>query len=372
MSIKKKYLDLVKKHGSPIYIYDANFISMNIDKLKSAFQNIDMSIYYACKANSHNELLTYLKNKGLGVDTVSREEASYCLELGFEPSKILYTPSFPSVEDLVWAINTGLKVHLNSIEYIPLLASELSDIKIGIRINPEVEKDGNPKIDTGHADSKFGVPISHINELLDMMERYNVKINALHLHPGSDVSDWRKMVVSADKVIDLAPLFPDLEYIDLGSGFKVKFKKGDKEVDIVSYANHIKDKIKQLDKNIKIIIEPGKYLVSQAGVFIAKVELVKRGVKTNFAGVNTGFNHLIRPMYYGAYHEIVNLSNTEGNQELYDIVGYLCEEDTFAYNRSINKIHRGDFLLFQNAGAYGYSMSSDYNRRVKPKELFLP
>lgn len=372
--MKKKQADriikLAEDHGSPLYVYDGSIIEKQIRKLKNAFGDINLKIHYACKANSNKQVLEHMRGNGIGIDTVSPEEYDYCLDIGFEPKDILFTPSFPDVDDLLTAMKKSISVHIGSMEYLPLIAKDINK-PIGLRINPETPLEGELKVSTGHIDSKFGIPISKIDELLLLINKYGIKINALHVHPGSDISDWKQMADAVAKIFDLVPLFPDLEYIDIGSGFKVQFNPEEPKFDINSYAQYIQKRTNELDENIEIKIEPGKFLVSEAGVFITKVSLVKQGVTTKFVGLNSGFNHLIRPMYYGAYHEIINLSNTDGMLEPYDIVGYLCEEDTFAYKRSLPKIKRGDFLMFKNAGAYGFTMASDYNLRQKPKELFV-
>ncbi len=367
---EKLLLDTAHTYGTPVYVYDLSKIKQKLDKLKNYFQNPDTDIYYAVKANAHEQILKLFSDEHTGVDCVSTEEIKHALHTGFDSEQIVYTPSCPSHEELASAMDKGVRVHLSAIEYLPWLAGRYPGAEIGLRINPGIFGGGNKKIATAHSASKFGIHWSEKDRLLEWLDKLPLKITGLHIHAGSDVSDWKILAKSFDFLLDISRYFPYLEYLDLGSGFKIAYKPDEVEMDLSAYANYIKSKIG--DRGLKIILEPGKYLVSEAGVLLMKVNVVKKAGEKLFAGVNTGFNHFIRQMYYGAWHEIVNLSNPEGNPQKYDVVGNLCEEDTFAYDRMIPEIRQGDILALKNAGAYGYSMAlAHYNLRPLPLQVVI-
>ncbi len=367
---EKLLLDIAHTYGTPVYVYDLSKIKQKLNLLKNYFQNLNTEIHYAVKANANEHILKFFLNEHAGLDCVSTEEIKHALHLGFEPKEILYTPSCPSHEELAFAMDKGVRVHLSAIEYLPWLAGRYPGAEIGLRINPGIFGGGNKKIATAHSASKFGIHWSEKDRLLEWLDKLPLKITGLHIHAGSDVSDWQILARSFDFLLENSNHFPHLKYLDLGSGFKIRYKPGDRETDLQAYADYIENKLQ--DRRLKIVLEPGKYLVSESGVFLMKVNVVKKAGEKLFAGVNTGFNHFIRPMYYGAWHEIVNLSNLEGKLQKYDVVGNLCEEDTFAYDRMIPEIRPGDILALKNAGAYGYSMTlAHYNLRPLPNQIVI-
>ena len=363
-------LKIAKKYGTPVYVYSEAVINRQIQQLQTDFKDLPYDIHYAMKANENPEILKIMLKNGLGIDAVSVNEIKRALSLGFEKEKIIYTPGCPSENDLKFAFDHKIHTHIGATEYFDFILKNYPETSIGLRINPGNQIGGNQKIATGHFDSKFGIPVNQS----DIIKRYihkGLKVDSLHLHTGSDVSSWQDLARSADTIFDFAKYFDGLKYIDLGSGFKVKYHPNDKEIDLQAYAGYIFNKIKTFDYPVKIKFEPGKYLTSDAGVLLVKVNVVKQGFDKKFAGVNSGFHHLIRPMYYNAYHEIVNLSNNGTATGKYDVVGVLCEEDTFARNRLLPTVKKDDILMIKNAGAYGFSMSSVYNLQDKPKEILI-
>jgi len=363
--------ELVKKFGSPIYVYDADYIKGQFAKLTNAFNGINLKIHYAMKANENIAILDVLKDLGAGIDAVSPYEIDRALNLGFDSNDIVFTPSCAPVDEINYSMVTGINVHIGALEYFPMLREKLRGKNIGLRINPGVDIGGNQKIATAHQDSKFGIPIVFLDKVKEYQKLYGFNVVGIHLHTGSNVNDVSDLKKSIDHLFSFASNFNNLKYLDIGSGLKIKYKDSDKEIDIDDYAAYIKIKLNELGENIEIKIEPGKYLVGNAGYLVTKVNIVKQGFKKKFVGVNSGFHHLIRPMYYGAYHEIVNISNLDGVEETYDVVGQLCEEDTFAIDRAINKVSEGDILLFKSAGAYSYSMAMEYNLRKKPNQILI-
>ena len=232
---------------------------------------------------------------------------------------------------------------------------------------------GNTNISVGHIDSKFGISIHQIPHILRIVENTNMNINGIHMHTGSDILDVEVFLYASEILFDTAKHFNNLDFIDFGSGFKVPYKEGDIETNIEEFGEKLSKRFnsfcKEYGKELTLGFEPGKFLVSEAGYFLARVNVVKQTTSTVFAGIDSGFNHLIRPMLYNSYHDIVNISNPEGRERFYSVVGYICETDTFATNRRINEITEGDILAFKNAGAYCFSMASNYNSRYRPAEV---
>ncbi len=363
--------DIIKEHGSPLYLYDAEYIRRQYKKLTEEFSEFKHRIHYAMKANENPAILYIIKDLGGGIDAVSPYEIDRALNLGFQQSDIVFTPSCTSVNELVYGIEVGVNVHIGAVEYFPLLGDRLKDKCIGLRLNPSIDIKGNKKIATAHSNSKFGIPLRDLNKVKKYQDKYGFKVKGLHIHTGSNVKDVDDLNKSVAVLFDVVSQFEGVEYIDIGSGLKIKYRTGDGEIDLEKYAAHIKSKLYSLNKDIEIKIEPGKFLVGNAGYLFTSVNIVKKGYEKTFVGVDSGFNHLIRPMYYDAYHEIENVSNPGGEIEVYDVVGQLCEEDTFARDRQLNKVRVGDVLMIKSAGAYGFSMAMDYNLRKKPKELLI-
>ncbi len=367
---KAELLNLVQTHGTPLYVYDLKIIDLKNNQLKEALAKLPVTVHYAMKANENINILKHIKSLGLGIDAVSPNEIKRALQVGFDPDQIVFTPSCPGFEELSFAFKQNIHIHIGAVEYFDFVLQNYPKIPIGLRINPGNSIGGNQKIATAHQDSKFGIPFTSL-QIIKSYEERGLLIDSLHIHTGSDVKTWKDLARSVDLIFDFARHFKHLKYIDLGSGFKVKYKQDDPEIDLKAYANYVQNKLNEFPYPVAVKFEPGKFLVSEAGVLLTQVNVVKKGFQKKFVGVNSGFHHLIRPMYYNAYHEIVNLSNMDAPAEKYDVVGQLCEEDTFAYDRWLSRVHTGDVLMICNAGAYAYSMVSEYNLRDKPKEIFI-
>jgi diaminopimelate decarboxylase len=217
--------------------------------------------------------------------------------------------------------------------------------------------------------------VHQMRHVARVVKSSNIHVNGLHMHTGSDILDAGVFLQGAEILFDIAKDFPDLSFVDFGSGFKVAYKEGDITTDIEELASAITQRFqefcKEYGRELELWFEPGKFLVSESGYFLAKVNVLKQTTATVFVGVDSGLNHLIRPMLYDSYHHIVNLSNPEGKQRIYTVVGYICETDTFGWDRKINEVHEGDILCFKNAGAYGITMSSNYNARFRPAEVLI-
>ena len=371
---REQLLKIAKDFGGPIYIYDSEKIMKQYKKLKLAFRNVkNLSINYAAKALSNVNILKYLNQLGAGLDTVSLQEVELGLKAGFNPGNIIYTPNGVSIDEIEKVVSYGAQINIDNLAMLEQFGNKHPSIPVCIRINPHVMAGGNNNISVGHIDSKFGISIHQIPHLLRIVENTKMNINGIHMHTGSDILDIEVFLHASEILFNTAKKFKKLSFIDFGSGFKVPYKKGDIETNIEELGEKLSVRFNEFCKNygseLTLVFEPGKYLVSEAGYFISKVNSVKQTTSTVFAQVESGFNHLMRPMFYGSYHEIENLSNPTGEERFYSVVGYICETDTFGSNRKISEIKEGDYLVFKNAGAYCFSMSSNYNSRYKPKEI---
>lgn len=370
----KDLLTITDEFGCPVYVYDANKIVSQYERLSLAFKNIPkLQINYAVKALSNISVLKLFKNLGSGLDTVSIQEVKLGLWAGFAPEQIIFTPNGVSLEEIEEASALGVQINIDNLSFLEQFGSKYPHIPICVRINPHVMAGGNANISVGHIDSKFGISIHQIPHILRIVENTKMKINGIHMHTGSDILDIDVFLYAAEILFQTAMHFKDLDFIDFGSGFKVPYKEGDIQTNIEELGEKLSTRFlkfcEDYGKDLILAFEPGKFLVSEAGFFLAKVNVVKQTTSTVFAGVDTGFNHLIRPMLYGATHQIENISNLEGRKRFYSVVGYICETDTFASNRQIAEISEGDILCFRNAGAYCYTMASNYNSRLRPAEV---
>lgn len=367
-------LQIAKDFGSPVYVYDAEKIVSQYKRLTSAFDKVKkLKINYAVKALSNISVLKLFNTLGSGLDTVSIQEVKLGLAAGFDPKNIIYTPNGVGLKEIEDVSKLGVQINIDNLSVLEQFGTKYPKIPVCIRINPHVMAGGNTNISVGHIDSKFGISIHQIPHILRIVDNTKMNINGIHMHTGSDILDVEVFLYASEILFDTAKHFKNLDFIDFGSGFKVPYKAGDIETNIEEFGEKLTKRFnafcKDYGKQLTLAFEPGKFLVSEAGYFLVKVNAVKQTTSTVFAQVDSGFNHLIRPMLYGSQHEIINLSNPNGRERFYSVVGYICETDTFANNRRINEISEDDILCFKNAGAYCFTMASNYNSRYRPAEV---
>ena len=369
-------LSLTEQFGTPLYVYDAEKIKKQFDRLTAAFSGAKVKIKYASKSLTNISILKLLKSYGSELDCVSINEVRLGLKAGFEPQQILYTPNGVSLEEIKEAVKEGVVINVDNISILEQFGNEYhGTVPVCIRINPHIMAGGNKKISTGHADSKFGISVYQLSHVVRVVKTYNINVVGLHMHTGSDILDADVFLRGAEILYDAAKHFDQLEFVDFGSGFKVAYKEGDITTDIEELGEKLtasfKDFCSLYGRELEMWFEPGKFLVSEAGYFLAKTNVVKTTPATVFVGVDSGLNHLIRPMMYDAYHEIFNVSNPSGTTRVYTVVGYICETDTFGLDRKLSEVKEGDVLAFKNAGAYAFSMASNYNSRFRPAEVLI-
>jgi len=369
-------VSLVKKYGSPLYVYDAKKITTQYNRITKAFSTVkNLKLNYAVKANSNINILKLFRKLNSGIDTVSIQEVQLGIKAGFSPKNIIFTPNGVSLEEIEEVSKLGVQINIDNISILEQFGNIHPNIPVCVRINPHVMAGGNRKISVGHIDSKFGISVHQVPHIMRVVKNTGMHINGIHMHTGSDILDIDVFISATEILFNTATEFKDLDFIDFGSGFKVPYKEGDISTNIEELGKKLTKRFnsfcKDYGKELTLMFEPGKFLVSESGVFLANVNVVKQTTSTVFASVDSGFNHLVRPMMYDSYHHIHNISNPKGRERYYSVVGYICETDTFGSNRRISEIKEGDTLCFNNAGAYCFSMASNYNSRYKPAEVLL-
>lgn len=371
----KDLLKIASEFGTPTYVYDVESIKNQYAKLTSSFHK-STKFFYAAKALTNINILKYIKQLGANLDCVSINEVKLGLKAGFPSEKILFTPNCVDLNEIEEAMQYKVHINIDNISILEQFGNKYGDsYPIFVRINPHIFAGGNYKISTGHIDSKFGISIHQLRHITRVMKSTNLNIEGLHMHTGSEIKDPDVFIQGLEIMFELSEQFPSLKYIDMGSGFKVPYQNGDMETDVKELGKKVEKAIAEFQKNtgkkFELWFEPGKFLVSKCGHLIVKTNVIKQTTATVFVGVNSGFNHLIRPMFYDSYHIIENISNPKGPERIYTVVGNICETDTFAWDRKINEVHEGDILVFRNAGAYGFEMSSNFNSRLKPAEVMF-
>ena len=372
----KKLKEAEIKFGNPLYVYDLSIIENQFKELKNGFRNIkNFKINFAAKSLSNISILKFMKKLGAGLDTVSIEEVKIGLICGFNNEDITFTPNGVSFNEIEEAYNLKVKINLDSLESIKDFSKKYSSYPISIRVNPNILSGGNKNVSVGHDESKFGIPLDYLDEIAEMENKKNIIIEGIHIHTGSDIVELDNFQEAFKKIFLVAKKFKNVKILNFGGGLKIPYFEGDSKTNILNLSNSIKKLINDnsfvTENNLKIILEPGKFLVGESGYFLTKVNYVKKTPNKVFVQLNSGFNHFIRPIFYNSYHEIINITNPNDKEYEYDVVGYVCEQDNFALKRKISNVRKGDILCFKNAGAYCSSMSSNYNSRIKPAEVCI-
>jgi diaminopimelate decarboxylase len=372
----KKLKEAEIKFGNPLYVYDLSIIENQFKELKNGFRNIkNFKINFAAKSLSNISILKFMKKLGAGLDTVSIEEVKIGLICGFNNEDITFTPNGVSFNEIEEAYNLKVKINLDSLESIKDFSKKYSSYPISIRVNPNILSGGNKNVSVGHDESKFGIPQDYVDEIAEMENKKNIIIEGIHIHTGSDIVEQDNFQEAFKKIFLVAKKFKNVKILNFGGGLKIPYFEGDSKTNILNLSNSIKKLINDnsfvTKNNLKIILEPGKFLVGESGYFLTKVNYVKKTPNKVFVQLNSGFNHFIRPIFYDSYHEIINITNPNDKEYEYDVVGYVCEQDNFALKRKISNVRKGDILCFKNAGAYCSSMSSNYNSRIKPAEVCI-
>ena len=371
---REDLLELAGRHGTPLYVYDATVIRRQMARLREALGGVaDVRIHYAAKALTTLPVLELMRRLGCGLDAVSIGELEMGLRAGFAAEEMMFTPNGVAWEEVERAVALGVQVNLDNLPQLEAFGRAFPGRKVCVRINPNIMAGGNRNISVGHSRSKFGISVRRLPELLELVRRERIAVNGVHMHTGSDILDLEVFLQAVDVLLGVAREFPEVEYLDFGSGFKVAYKPGDVQTDMAAFGRALQERVEAFGRvrgrPVAMVFEPGKFLVSEAGHLLVRATVVKAGDAETFVQVDSGLNHLLRPMLYGSYHHIENLSNPEGEERPATVVGYICETDTFATDRPVAQVRAGDVLRFANAGAYGMTMASQYNARVRPAEV---
>lgn len=373
---REQLLDIASNFGTPVYVYNAEKITQQYQRLLSSFSNVDARFFYAAKALTNINILSHINSIGCNVDCSSINEAKLALRAGFPSSNILYTSNNIDFSEIQEAVSLGISINIDSLSNLEKFGKHYgSSYPVGVRLRPNIMAGGNLKISTGHDRSKFGVPVEQLDELKSIVASTGLNIRTLHLHTGSEIKDVEVFIKGVQVLLNLTRQFNSVQVIDMGGGFKVPYKPEEVGTDMELLGKELSQVMtafeKETGRHLQVWFEPGKFLVSESGYFVTTVTVLKKTPTIQFAGINSGLNQLIRPMFYGSYHQIENISNPQGTLHEYTVVGNICETDTFAEDRMIAEIREGDHLVFKNAGAYGFEMASQYNSRFRPAEVLV-
>lgn len=373
---------LVEEFGSPLYVYDAAIIKERFESLVSCIDYPEKRIHFAMKCNSNPAVLKILLKEGCGIDAVSLNEVKLALKVGFSADKILFTGVNLSEEEVNEALDLGVLLNVGSLHALERFGKNHGGEKLSIRVNPAFGDGHHSHVNTGGPESKFGIYESDFEPAKEIIQKYNLNLVGVQCHIGSgilNVESYRKLM---NIILPMAEQFDGIEFVDFGGGIGVAYRPGENDFDLESFgkmAGELMSDFSRRHKNdVAFAIEPGRFLVAESGYFLMTVRDIKSTPKFKFAGVDSGFNHLRRPMTYGSYHHILNASNTDGRQEEIVVAGYICESgDVFTRNeegpiaRLISEVKEGDVLAALTAGAYGFSMASNYNTQVRPAEVLV-
>jgi diaminopimelate decarboxylase len=371
--MQEDLLAAAEEYETPLYVYDLDGIRTNLTEIRTAF-GLHTHIHFASKALDNSHILRQLREWGCGVDCVSQEEMMIAIRCGFKPKEINFTPSGAPLAEYFWALKMGISVHVDNVQILEILGKRTHGLPVSLRFNPNVRSGGHVQLQVGADDSKFGLHAEEMPKVAEIVKKYEIDVRRFHVHVGSDIKTgddflecWRQAFALAEEYSDTVKM------IDLGGGFGVQYFPDDPVLDMIKLGldvNALRDDYHQrTGKRIELMLEPGKSIVGNAGYLLVEVTAIKNIQSSQIVYVNSGFNHMLRPMYYGAHHRFDNLSNRSADKSKYKLVGYLCETDTFSESVELAEVRRGDILCMYNAGAYAMTMASNYNSRRRPAEV---
>ncbi len=387
--------DLAGKFGTPVYAYDEETIR---SKVKALLQNIayrPLKVYYAAKANTNLSVLKIVREEGgqsIGIDAVSPGEVEAALKAGFRPEQVIFTSTSVTDEEMKSAIARKVLVNCDSLSQLERYGRLNPNSRVCFRVNPDVGAGHHSHVITGGPDSKFGIWADDVGKAFDIAAKHGLKVVGIHEHIGSGILETGKFIEAMNVLLSIVTKHKSelqhLEFVDFGGGIGVPYRPDQEPIDFQEFGAAVSKLFSSFcssfGKKLAMAIEPGRFLVAESGVLLCTVNTVKQTPKHKFVGVNTGFNHLIRPMAYGSYHPIVvvdNCGSDGGKKEKFEkvaVCGNICESgDVFTRNeggiadRELPPVKEGDVLALLVAGAYGFSMASNYNTRPRPPEVLV-
>ncbi|MFQ6020519.1 MAG: diaminopimelate decarboxylase [Candidatus Aenigmatarchaeota archaeon] len=378
------FREFVDEFETPLYVYEKSKIVERFSEVAEAVIYEPKKLLYACKANANPHIMKVLKEAGChGIDVASPGEIEFSKLAGFNSKEMFFTSNSASQKDLEIVGAENINFNADSLEQIETYASLEERLNgISVRINPGIGAGHHEYVITGDEKSKFGIPYTQVNEIIQTAKDCELEIVGLHMHIGSRFLTSEPFLKASKSLLRTAENFPDLEYVNFGGGVGIPYGPNENEIDLNNFGVGLSEIFEQWCENygrdLDLILENGRYYVADSGSLLTMVTDRKLTPCYTFIGTDTGFNHLIRPVLYGAYHEIVNLSNPYGEKEEVLITGNVCESgDVFTRDkngikeREIPKPRKDDILAILNAGAYGFSMSSNYNSRLRPAEVLI-
>jgi diaminopimelate decarboxylase len=374
-------VQLSEKYGSPLYVYNENILRARCCDLKGLISYSNFTVNYSPKANGNLEILKIVRSEGLNVDAMSPGEIYVNMLAGYKPEEILFISNNVSEEEFRYAINAGVKISVDSVSQLEMFGRINPGGRVAFRVNPGFGAGHHEKVMTAGQNTKFGIEMSSMPEVKKILKEYNLKLIGINQHIGSLFMDGEAYLQSTGNILSIARQFDDLEFIDLGGGFGIPYKKqsGQPRLDLKELGGKLSEVInswvKEYGKNIEFKVEPGRYIVAESSILLGKVYATKTNYNIKYIGTDLGFNVLVRPVMYDSHHdiEIYRENNTPSlKEETVRIVGNICETgDIIAKDRTLPEIIENDILGVLDSGAYGYSMCSNYNNRLRPAEVLI-
>ena len=374
----QQLINLAEKYGTPLYVYDGNLIKQRYKEFRSFFPYPKLKVFYAMKANYNLAILKLLEKEGCNIDAVSPGDVYMAMKAGFSKERILFTANKITDAEMHEVKKLNVLFNIGSLSRLEKYGQAYPKTEVCLRFNPDVVAGEHEYIRTGGEATKFGILLQDLEEARSIIKKYNLKVVGIHEHTGSGIPEKVKIMKGIKNILNIIKKdnFPDLQFVDFGGGFQIPYRLNEKRINFSVFGQEVvklfKKTCQDYGKELEMWFEPGKYLVTESGNLLIKVNTLKTNRKKLIAGTDSGFPQLIRPMFYQAYHHITNLSNPEGNEKTYDVSGNICETgDCFAVDRLIPEIREGDILAIHNAGGYCYSMGGVYNLRPMPPEVLI-
>lgn len=369
--------ELIEKYGSPLYVYSEEILRKRCREMANLIPVENFNSNFSIKANSNLHLLKIAREEGLHADAMSPGEIFVLEKAGYLPEEILFIANNVSAGEMEYAIKRNITVSIDSLSQLDLLGRTNPGAAVAIRFNPGVGAGHHEKVITGGRGTKFGVDIGLAGEVRDLLKKYSLKLMGINQHIGSLFMEPDTYVESAKEILAIANGFEDLEFVDFGGGFGIPYRKQENQppLDLKrlgdTLSTLVMDWRQAYGKNVRIKIEPGRYVVAECGVLLGTVHAIKKNGDYTYVGTDLGFNNLMRPVLYDSHHE-VEIYEGSGKREVLDIVGNICETgDILAKGRYMEIPKEGSIIGVMDAGAYGYSMASNYNNRLRPAEVLI-
>ncbi len=387
VSTEKKFfgnsnpVEIIEKYGTPLFVYNENILRKRCRDLKGLVSYPRFTVNYSPKANSNVELLKIVRSEGLKVDAMSPGEIYVNLMAGFQPQEIFYISNNVSRDEMEYAIQSQVKISVDSVSQLEMFGQLNPGGKVAFRINPGVGAGHHEKVTTGGLKTKFGIEISQVPDVKKIAKKYRLHIIGINQHIGSLFMDGEPYLESVGNILDVAREFDDLQFVDLGGGFGIPYRKqaNESRLDLKILGNQLSEILipwaHTYGKEIEFKVEPGRYIVAESSILLGSVHATKTNYGIKYIGTDLGFNVLLRPAMYNSHHD-VEIYRKSGipseKEEVVRIVGNICETgDIIAKDRNLPEIFEGDILGILDSGAYGFSMSSNYNNRLRPAEVMV-